>query len=344
MAFWNYVIYPKSDFATLDFTSSVTTNATLNPIYITVEDDDANFNQIGGDTGTPQIVTSSSIPGLVGLPVWSEVYGNADVIYQDSGGSVLTINEISIGGLTDYVLANLDGVNTTLSPSTTYSDTSIRSDTSWAHSGSPPCFTTGTRILTPKGEVPIETLFTGDKVLTADHGAQKIHWIGQRTVTKAEMRRDPKLRPIRIRAGAMGAGLPRSDLIVSRQHRMLIRSPIAKRIFGTAEVLLPAHKLIGLPGIEVETGSTDVTYVHILCRRHELLYANRCPAESLYLGPRICDASRDEAFALYPSLKIDNFCFLTARLIASGKRAARLIARHAANGKAPLQPIWAAHA
>ena len=40
------------------------------------------------------------------------------------------------------------------------------------------CFTPGTLIATPKGEVPVEDLREGDKVITRDNGIQEIRWTG----------------------------------------------------------------------------------------------------------------------------------------------------------------------
>ncbi|WP_424830712.1 Hint domain-containing protein [Ruegeria sp.] len=77
-----------------------------------------------------------------------------------------------------------------------------------------PCFTSGTQIATPGGLRAIETLSVGDEVLTLDHGTQRIRWIGARALGVAELIQNPKLRPIRIKAGALGCGLPRRDLLV----------------------------------------------------------------------------------------------------------------------------------
>ena len=53
-------------------------------------------------------------------------------------------------------------------------------------------------------------------------------------------------RPIRIRAGTLGNGLPEADLIVSPQHRVLVRSGIARTLFGADEVLVAAKQLLAL--------------------------------------------------------------------------------------------------
>ena len=82
--------------------------------------------------------------------------------------------------------------------------------------GAVDCFTRGTLITTDKGEVAIEDLRAGDMVLTMDAGYQAIQWIGSKKVSGHQMGTNPKLRPIRISAGAMGLNLPQQDLVVSR--------------------------------------------------------------------------------------------------------------------------------
>ncbi len=43
-----------------------------------------------------------------------------------------------------------------------------------------PCFTPGTLIATPRGEVPVEDLKAGDRVITRDNGIQQIRWAGRK--------------------------------------------------------------------------------------------------------------------------------------------------------------------
>lgn len=170
----------------------------------------------------------------------------------------------------------------------------------------PDCFTPGTMIDTPDGPRRIEDLGVGDRVLTRDHGAQVIRWTGRQHVSAARLDAAPNLRPVLIRAGALGPGVPGTDLVVSPQHRLLLTSRIVARVAGAEAVLAPARQLIGWPGIEVLAGESGVTYLHLMLARHEVIRANGAWSESLYLGPRVTQkltgAARREIAALFPEL------------------------------------------
>jgi hypothetical protein len=139
------------------------------------------------------------------------------------------------------------------------------------------CFAGGTRITTPDGVVCIQDLTVGDLVSTMN-GAKVLRWIGCRTVTASELKDNSKFWPVRITTGALGRGLPTADLRVSRQHRMLANSPVAKRMFGSDSVLVSAIRLTELPGIFVESDAEDVTYFHLLFDAHEIVFANEAPS------------------------------------------------------------------
>lgn len=146
------------------------------------------------------------------------------------------------------------------------------------------CFARGTQIRTPQGEVCVEALQTGDKVLTADGQAVSIVWISRRTVSIAELVLQPKYRPIRIRKDSFGAGLPRSDLRVSPLHRVLASGWEVELLFGEPEMLVAAGLLVNDTTITREAITGPVEYFHILFERHEVVSANGLGAESLYPG------------------------------------------------------------
>ncbi|WP_298905653.1 Hint domain-containing protein [uncultured Aliiroseovarius sp.] len=199
------------------------------------------------------------------------------------------------------------------------------------------CFANGTLIATPNGQQPIETLNEGDQVLTDKGESRTIRWIGRRQVSQFELLLAPKLCPVRIRAGALGHQLPERDLLVSRQHRILIRSKVAERMFGTKEVLIPAIKLVGCTGIEVEEQPRALEYFHILLDEHEILLANGAPAESLFTGPEALKSLSPEAVeeieTLFPEVLERIAQQGPAALVPSNTKIKRMIERHIKNAK-----------
>ena len=144
------------------------------------------------------------------------------------------------------------------------------------------CFAAGTDISTPTGPVPVELLRTGDRVLTRDDGPQPIVWTGHREVTGARLHVMPGLRPVRIPSGAFDPVDPRGDLLLSPQHRLLVRGQAARALFNTPEVLVAASDLTGYRGVHVDRRVAGVTYVHIMLPRHAVIWANGIAAESFH--------------------------------------------------------------
>lgn len=199
------------------------------------------------------------------------------------------------------------------------------------------CFASGTLIDTKEGQRQVQDLQPGDLVLTLDHGYQPIRWIGIRRLDRLDLTASPHLRPIRIRAGALGDGAPSRDLVVSPQHRILISSRIAQRMFGASEVLVAAKHLVELDGIDTAQDMAEVTYVHLLFDRHEVVFSNGARSESLYVGPQTLKSvgaeALDEIFAIFPELERQSQDPEPARLLANGRMGRRIAARHAKNNK-----------
>ncbi len=199
------------------------------------------------------------------------------------------------------------------------------------------CIEGETLVSTDKGDMPAQDLVAGDNVLTADHGFQPIRWIGQTTVSPDYMAEHRNQQPIRFKAGCLGGGYPASDLIVSRQHRMLIASPVAQRMVGVDEVLVPAAKLVGQSGIDVVTPTEEITYVHILCDQHELISANGALVETLLLTPYVKGVTGGGG-----AMKSVGTPATTARPIVDGKKAKQLLARITKNNRPLYEPEKAA--
>lgn len=219
-----------------------------------------------------------------------DVFGTVDVDYRfvdlvtDSDGNgfdgtIEYLNGGGVSGRTQFTnIENLDGII---------------------------CFTPGTLIATPKGERRIEDLQTGDRIITRDNGIQRVCWFGQRSLTGGELRRAEHLRPIHIRAGALGAGLPERDMMVSPNHRVLVANDKTALYFEEREVLVAAKHLTGLDGV-AQTDVSHVTYVHMMFEQHEVVLSDGAWTESFQPGDHslegIGNAQRTEIFELFPEL------------------------------------------
>jgi hypothetical protein len=124
-----------------------------------------------------------------------------------------------------------------------------------------------------------------------------VRWIGVREVDAIGA-----MAPIRIRAGTFG---PHETLLVSPQHRVLVRDSQAEMLFGESEVLVAAKDLVNGTSVRrVEGGK--VTYVHILFDRHQVVWSAGLATESFLPGPQttsLFDAAIvAEITAIFPQL------------------------------------------
>jgi len=251
-----------------------------------------------GATGTLDVL-ANDINNTGGTLVVTHINGNP-VVAGDQitlpSGQVVTLNAngtFSIQTDNDndtisftYQVASEDGAGNTL-----------EDDVGFVTVETIPCFVAGTLIRTPGGDVPVETLMPGDLVETFDEGAQPVRWAGSRTVKAAGM-----LAPIRIRGGVFGA---HDTLMVSPQHRVLVRDAMAEMLFGEDEVLVAAKDLINDMTIRQIPGG-DVTYVHLLFDTHQVVWSNGLATESFLPGPQTTSVLEqdtiNEICTLFPEL------------------------------------------
>lgn len=250
-----------------------------------------------------------------------EIYPNGtaviDVLGNDVNvtGGVLTITHINgqpvVAGSVitlasgQQVTVNADGTLTVVGDGNvevanftyTVASSTGQTDTGFVIVDSVPCFVAGTLVMTPEGEVPVESLRPGDMVMTKDEGAQPLRWIGRRRV---KARGD--FAPICIAPNTFGH---HRELLVSPLHRILIRDSLAAVLFGEDEVLVAARDLVNDYSVRrIEGGMVD--YVHILFDRHQVVFSEGLETESFLPGPQIVrsfDAEVvDEIVALFPEL------------------------------------------
>jgi hypothetical protein len=134
-------------------------------------------------------------------------------------------------------------------------------------------------------------------VETRDNGLQPIRWIGHRHVEATG-----RFAPIVIERGTMGF---HETLVLSPQHRVLVRHHMAELLFGEDEVLVAAKDLVNDCSIRVREGGT-VDYYHLLFDQHQIIWSEGLLTESFHPGPQTLagfdDAVRDELFSLFPEL------------------------------------------
>lgn len=179
----------------------------------------------------------------------------------------------------------------------TISDGLGETDTGFVTVSTVPCFVAGTLIRTPDGEVPVEDLAPGDLVETQDNGPQPLRWIGRRQVAATGA-----MAPVRIAAHTYG---DHQDLMVSPQHRILIRDGLSELLFGEPEVLVPAKHLVNGRTVTRQAGGT-VDYVHLLFDSHQVVFSAGLPTESFLPGPQTAGMFEADVLAeicgLFPEL------------------------------------------
>lgn len=142
----------------------------------------------------------------------------------------------------------------------------------------PVAFARGTRITLSGGaQMAVEQLAAGARILTRDHGGQKLIWAQRR-----RFRALGRWAPVVIAAGALGNAGP---LVVSQDQRLFIYRAEAAGLAGTAEILVRAGDLVNGREVSLRRGGY-VEYWHLLLPDHEIIYAECIPTESLLLDAR----------------------------------------------------------
>lgn len=159
-------------------------------------------------------------------------------------------------------------------------------------------FARGTMITMADGnQRAIETLSPGLRVLTRDHGPQPVQFLGQAT-----LRAVGAFAPVVITAGTMGNA---GDLIVSQHHRMFLYLRNRAPDVPTAELLVQARHLVEDERVFIREGGF-VDYFSLVFQRHEIIYAEGIPAESLMVSEavlnRLPPELADEVKTRFPGL------------------------------------------
>lgn len=161
------------------------------------------------------------------------------------------------------------------------------------NSGSiPACYAPGSLIETAQGPRRIEDIRPGDLLRSTDHTYHEVRWVWSGTQPLDDVDTDQK--PVLIKAGALGPNQPAQDLVVSGQHRILVGAYGQLADLFQAPVMVPAKALCHLHGVRFMAGKRKITWHHVLCDDHCVIFANGLASESLLLGGMVT-ASMDRS-------------------------------------------------
>lgn len=239
--------------------SSASIHATdSNTNFITDQNDDGNWD--------------------IGVDTWG-TYGDAfsGYVWTAPNGTVYPIFKF---GTYDYYLPYDQAEYDVGAVFPSSGSTSQYSDNASAH---PMCFTEGTWIATDVGEQPVEALRIGDRVVTASGGLARVLWLGRQTLRPAAM--GAKSQPVCIKAGALGGGLPHSDLTVTADHGMVLDGNVIN-----ASALVNGETIDFVPMAEMPDA---FTVYHIETEAHDVILANGALSETFI------DAAGRKAFDNY---------------------------------------------
>jgi hypothetical protein len=130
------------------------------------------------------------------------------------------------------------------------------------------CYAAGTRITTARGQVPVEQLRLGDRLITETGTVRPVRWLGHRRVDCRRHPRPHEVWPIRVQAHAFAPQRPVRDLLLSPDH--------AVKADG---VLIPVRYLVnGATVAQVKV--PHICYWHVELDRHDVILADGLAAES----------------------------------------------------------------
>ncbi len=122
----------------------------------------------------------------------------------------------------------------------------------------------GTILLTLDGEMPVEFVGVGDKIITRDSGIAKVAHIQRSTRS---------VRTIALAAGSLGHTRPERDALLAGDQMCLIRDWRAQAMFSADRALVAARTLVDGEFIR-DLGMQEQTLIQIFCDGPHILYAD----------------------------------------------------------------------
>ena len=249
---------------------------------------------LGGGNVTSSIIDAGGAIDLRGI-----AFDNGGTAILDSATDILTVTE-SAGTYTQQLVGDYSADYFTLAGDSNGGTTVTEQMT--------PCYCRGTRIRTPKGEVAVEDLKVGNRVMTAGGEFLPIKWIGRRSYRDWLAVGNSEVQPVRFRAGSIADHVPVRDLYVSPEHAMFLDG-----------VLIPARHLVNGISILRFEGMEEIEYFHLEFDRHVVILAEGAAAESFVDDDsRMLFHNADEYRRLYPDEPRSRYAAFCAPRVEAG--------------------------
>jgi hypothetical protein len=121
----------------------------------------------------------------------------------------------------------------------------------------------GTKVMTLDGEMPVEFLTAGDRVITRDTGMAILKGIRSRKVA---------CDVVHISGGSLGHNRPEADITVPSGQELLIRDWRAEALFGKKTALVSADRLVDGEFVR-DMGKGVMTVYELVFDRDHIIYA-----------------------------------------------------------------------
>ncbi len=152
--------------------------------------------------------------------------------------------------------------NNLIAGKTDYSDDIYETD-------EPTCYCPGTLIETEHGEIAVENLVIGDRIMTLSGDYRPIKWIGRRSYGGRFIMGRKSILPICIKTGAIADNVPLRDLWISPHHAMYIDG-----------MLIEAKDLVNGVSVVQAERMEKVEYFHIELDTHDVIIAEGALSET----------------------------------------------------------------
>ncbi|ANA15308.1 potassium-transporting ATPase subunit A (plasmid) [Acetobacter pasteurianus NBRC 101655] len=189
------------------------------------------------------------------------------VVFADGNTSSL---HLSSDGTQILDQAGTVKANVTLAPGYTASDYHFEGNTLTVT-----CFLSGSMIRTQDGDVAVEDIQIGDKIVAFDWKSNKnvvrpVVWVGKaRAVVRPELHDDEAGWPVRILKDAIADGVPYKDMLITAEHCLFFK-----------DRFVPVRMLVNGVSIFYDKSITSYDYYHVETEQHSVITADGMLTES----------------------------------------------------------------